>query len=389
MSFSLPKEVLLAFSLLENAGYEAYLVGGSVRDLLRGDAPSDFDMTTSARPEETLAVFSAYRTIETGLRHGTVTVLVEGMPIEITTYRVDGEYTDHRRPDSVIFTTSIEEDLSRRDLTINAMAYHPTRGLLDPFGGEGDLAAGVIRAVGDPEKRFSEDALRILRTLRFAARFKFTIESRTATAAAALSHTLSAVASERIREELFRLLVTEGVDTVLAGYWHVLSDLLYELSPCGRLSYLPPELPLRAAGLLYPVGVEHARRILRDLRTDNATVHAILGTVGVLNSAPPCDAAATLYLLRDFGLDAVCRASIIRDAWDPSGNALTSLYEVLASGIPYSIAALAVTGEDLLAIDVPSGPHVGRLLRLLLDEVIAGKVENTREALLSLAEQKM
>ena len=204
MSFSLPEQVLRAFSLLEGAGYETYLVGGSVRDLLRGDQPSDFDMTTRARPEETLAVFSEYRTVETGLRHGTVTVLIDGMPIEITTYRVDGAYTDHRRPDSVTFTSSIREDLARRDLTVNAMAYHPLRGLFDPFGGERDLAAGVIRAVGDPERRFTEDALRILRTLRFAARFSFRIDRETAVAAAALAPTLSAVAPERIREELYR-----------------------------------------------------------------------------------------------------------------------------------------------------------------------------------------
>ena len=389
MSFSLPEQVLRAFSLLEGAGYETYLVGGSVRDLLRGDQPSDFDMTTRARPEETLAVFSEYRTVETGLRHGTVTVLIDGMPIEITTYRVDGAYTDHRRPDSVTFTSSIREDLARRDLTVNAMAYHPLRGLFDPFGGERDLAAGVIRAVGDPERRFAEDALRILRTLRFAARFSFRIDRETAVAAAALAPTLSAVAPERIREELFRLLISSGVDTVLAEHGHILSKILPGLPLREPLSPLPPELPLRAAALLAPMGGEYAARLLRDLRTDNATARAILDTIAVLAEEPPREEKSLLGLLRDFGADAVDRAATIWEVHGAADGLSALLRAVLASGRPYTVSALAVTGEDLMTIGVPSGPKIGRLLRLLLDAVIGGEAENTKEALLSLAEAMM
>ena len=389
MSFSLPEQVLRAFSLLEGAGYETYLVGGSVRDLLRGDQPSDFDMTTRAHPEETLAVFSEYRTVETGLRHGTVTVLIDGMPIEITTYRVDGAYTDHRRPDSVTFTSSIREDLARRDLTVNAMAYHPLRGLFDPFGGERDLAAGVIRAVGDPERRFTEDALRILRTLRFAARFSFRIDRETAVAAAALAPTLSAVAPERIREELFRLLISSGVDTVLAEHGHILSKILPGLPLREPLSPLPPELPLRAAALLAPMGGEYAARLLRDLRTDNATARAILDTIAVLAEEPPREEKSLLGLLRDFGADAVDRAATIWEVHGAADGLSALLRAVLASGRPYTVSALAVTGEDLMTIGVPSGPKIGRLLRLLLDAVIGGEAENTKEALLSLAEAMM
>ena len=389
MSFSLPEQVLRAFSLLEGAGYETYLVGGSVRDLLRGDQPSDFDMTTRAHPEETLAVFSEYRTVETGLRHGTVTVLIDGMPIEITTYRVDGAYTDHRRPDSVTFTSSIREDLARRDLTVNAMAYHPLRGLFDPFGGERDLAAGVIRAVGDPERRFTEDALRILRTLRFAARFSFRIDRETAVAAAALAPTLSAVAPERIREELFRLLISSGVDTVLAEHGHILSKILSGLPLREPLSPLPPELPLRAAALLAPMGGEYAARLLRDLRTDNATARAILDTIAVLAEEPPREEKSLLGLLRDFGADAVDRAVTIWEVHGAADGLSALLRAVLASGRPYTVSALAVTGEDLMTIGVPSGPKIGRLLRLLLDAVIGGEAENTKEALLSLAEAMM
>lgn len=389
MNFSLPKQVLCALSLLEDAGYEAYLVGGSVRDLLRGDEPSDFDMTTSARPAEMLAVFSAYRTVETGLRHGTLTVLIDGMPLEITTYRVDGAYTDHRRPDSVTFTSSITEDLARRDLTVNAMAYHPLRGLFDPFGGERDLADGVIRAVGEPERRFTEDALRILRTLRFAARFSFRIERETAVAAAALAPTLRTVASERIREELFRLFVSPGVDTVLAEHGHILAGVLPGLSLGEPLSPLPPELSVRLSALLAPMGREYAERLLRALRTDNATMRAILGTVTVLRGEPPRNTREMLCLLRDFGPEAVGRAVAVWEARGAGDRPSALLRDALASGCPYAVSALSVTGEDLVAIGVPEGPGIGRLLRLLLDAVIGGEAENTKEALLSLAEAMM
>ena len=382
--FSLPEQVLCVFSLLESAGYEAYLVGGSVRDLLRGDVPSDFDMATSARPEETLAVFSDFRTVETGLRHGTVTVLIDGMPIEITTYRVDGAYTDHRRPDSVTFTSSIEEDLSRRDLTINAMAYHPSRGLLDPFGGARDLSEGVVRAVGDPRTRFSEDALRILRALRFAARFSFGIEQKTAEAAAALSHTLSAVASERIREEFFRLLVSPGVDTVLSGYGDILSDILPGLPLRVSLAVLPAELPLRAAALLASMGGGYAEAFLRSLRTDNATAREILQTVAALEVAPPTEDVALLRLLRDFGIDAVRRAAVIWETRGVSVGVSALLRKVLASGRPYAVSMLALGGEELKKIGIPAGPKMGETLRLLLDAVIEGKVKNSRGELLSL-----
>ena len=223
MSFQLPKSVLIALASLNDAGHEAYLVGGSVRDYLRGVTPHDFDITTSATPEETLEVFSSYRTVKTGIKHGTVTVLIDSMPLEITTYRIDGDYRDRRRPDSVFFTKNLCEDLSRRDFTVNAMAYHPKEGIVDPFSGKEDLESGCIRAVGRAEVRFEEDALRILRALRFSSVLGFPLEKETEEAALQKAKNLSAVSPERIREELAKLLLGVACDAVLKRYSSILS----------------------------------------------------------------------------------------------------------------------------------------------------------------------
>ena len=202
----LPANVLLAISMLEKAGYEAFAVGGAVRDSLLGKDASDFDITTSAFPQETKKVFEGFNVIETGIKHGTVTVMFEGEPLEITTYRIDGEYEDNRHPSKVTFTRNVEDDLARRDFTINAMAYNPVRGLVDPFGGGDDLKKGIIRTVGDGEKRFSEDALRILRCIRFASVLGFDIEEKTAESAKKMVSLLDNVSAERIFVELKKLI---------------------------------------------------------------------------------------------------------------------------------------------------------------------------------------
>ena len=179
MNFTLPNAVEFALTSLEKAGFEAYIVGGCVRDILRGETPSDYDITTSATPKQTISVFENERIIETGLQHGTVTLIKDGMPLEITTYRIDGGYTDNRRPDSVIFTPNLKEDLARRDFTVNAFAYSPKSGIIDVFGGREDLNNKIIRSVGDADGRFNEDALRIMRAIRFASVLGFEIEEHT------------------------------------------------------------------------------------------------------------------------------------------------------------------------------------------------------------------
>ena len=212
---NLPEQVRWALDCLERAGFEAYMVGGCVRDAVMGRIPSDYDITTSASPGEVMKVFDGEKIIETGLKHGTVTLLRRGMPLEITTYRVDGLYTDNRHPESVAFTSSIREDTARRDFTINSVAFSPVRGFADFYGGVKDIQVGIIRCVGDPEKRFREDALRIIRALRFAAVTGFEIEEATFKAACENSGLLRNISVERIREELVKLLCGQYAGTLL------------------------------------------------------------------------------------------------------------------------------------------------------------------------------
>ena len=215
---TLPSQVHTALDRLKAAGWEAFVVGGAVRDALRGCAAGDWDITTDAEPEQVEQVFSGERLIETGLRHGTVTVLIDGLPLEITTYRVDGGYSDHRRPDSVTFTRSLRADLLRRDFTMNALAYNPQTGLVDICGGAEDLARGVVRCVGEPERRFREDGLRILRALRFASVLGFTIEPETAAAIHRCAELLRYLAAERVLSELTKLLCGQNAGAVLREF---------------------------------------------------------------------------------------------------------------------------------------------------------------------------
>ena len=270
---TLPAQVHMALDRLKAAGWEAFVVGGAVRDALRGCAAGDWDITTNAEPEQVEQVFSGERLIETGLRHGTVTVLLDGLPLEITTYRVDGGYSDHRRPDSVTFTRSLRADLLRRDFTINALAYHPRAGLVDICGGAEDLAHGIVRCVGEPERRFREDGLRILRALRFASVLGFTIEPETAAAIHRCAELLRYLAAERVLSELTKLLCGQNAGAVLREFSDVLAVPIPELRPMfgfaqhnphhdrdvwqhtvAVVEHIPPEPVLRWAALLHDVG---------------------------------------------------------------------------------------------------------------------------------------
>ena len=258
---------LFCIEKLEANNYEAYVVGGTVRDIFLGREISDLDLATSAQPQEVHEVFSTFRVLDTGIRHGTVTLLipVEGkanFQVEITTYRLESTYSDARRPDRVEFTTSIEEDLARRDLTINAMAWHPRRGLQDPYGGQADLKAELLRAVGAPEERFEEDALRILRTLRFAAELGFKIEEATDRSLREKQERLKLIAVERLQVEFFRLITAAYAPRVLDKYWQVIAVFLPEFNKFAdsalRTKYLPQLAslpPLPAERLAYLVAV--------------------------------------------------------------------------------------------------------------------------------------
>ena len=346
-------------------------------------------MTTNALPAEVLSVFREFRTIETGIRHGTVTVMIEGMPLEVTTYRVDGDYLDHRRPECVSFTASLSEDLARRDFTVNAMAYHPERGLVDPFGGQADLEAGVIRAVGDPYRRFDEDALRILRALRFSARLGFLIEEKTAAAARVLAPTLGEIAAERIREELFGILLSAHSNEILSRYGEILSTVLPKAACFRRLAVLPPMLPLRLAELLLPCGESEAKAVLCRLRADNQTIRTVGDILRVYADTITADRALLCRLLRDIPTDTVRAAFALRAAHGhKDAEAERLLEEILTTGECYRINMLAVNGKDLATIGIAPGPRLGAALEEAYSAVIEHRVPNERAALLSFLSKK-
>ena len=267
-----PEYVAKVIDRLESRGFEAYIVGGSVRDTVIGRKPYDFDVTTSALPTETLEAFADFRTIPTGLKHGTVTVISEGKPIEVTTFRIDGEYTDSRHPDFVRFTDSITADLSRRDFTVNAMAYNEKRGLIDPFGGKQDIENRIIRAVGEPHKRFCEDALRIMRAFRFSAQLGFDIEKNTLLAARELSRGLENIARERISAEFLKLICAPEPTPVLelmvehGALRYVFGEYTPSPHALGALSKTPSSERIRLGILMSDCSEEKAREILSSLR---------------------------------------------------------------------------------------------------------------------------
>ena len=281
----------LLLDALHGAGHAAYAVGGCVRDSLLGLAPHDWDLCTSARPEQVMALFGEEKCIPTGLQHGTVTVKQGGRLYETTTFRTEGAYSDGRHPDAVCFVPDVQEDLARRDFTINAMAYSAEEGLIDPFGGRDDLAAHLVRAVGEPERRFEEDALRILRLYRFAARFGFAIDPATGAAAQALGPHLDCVSAERIQEELLKLLAAPRPGSYLEPA--VLAVVLPELEPekqperfaelCRTIDRIEPtveNVPARLAALLCPLGEAGARKALRKLKCSNALTDEVTALVG-------------------------------------------------------------------------------------------------------------
>ena len=420
---------------LHRAGYAAYVVGGCVRDSLLGLTPHDWDLCTSALPQQVMELFGAQRCIPTGLQHGTVTVKQSGALYEITTFRTEGTYTDGRHPDEVHFVPDVREDLARRDLTINAMAYNEKEGLVDPFGGQADLQSGIVRAVGVPRQRFTEDALRILRLYRFAARFGFAIDPPTAQAAQELCAHLDCVSVERIEEELAKLLSAPAPAAYLNE--KILSVVLPELSPEALAAAKPvvdacpagaENLPIRLAALLLSLGEDGIRRTLKRLRCSNALIeeaavlvreargcdgsflfghdsgHSIARPIAFGNRVPPqrtvlrettVTPGFTIYarrLLGRYNLCTVQRIAALGTALQPEHAAdfaaLSELAEQLdADGVCCRVSQLAVNGRDLMAAGVPAGPGIRKVLEALLDGVIREEYPNERQALLAAVQQ--
>ena len=396
---------------LHGAGYAAYAVGGCVRDSLLGRTPQDWDLCTSARPEQVLALFGEGQCIPTGLQHGTVTIKYGGQLYETTTFRTEGAYTDGRHPDEVHFVPDVRQDLARRDFTINAMAYNDAEGLIDPFGGQQDLQQGILRAVGDPATRFEEDALRILRLYRFAARFGFALDPATAQAAEELCAHLDCVSAERIEEELAKLLAAPAPAAYLDE--KILDVILPELAPEALTAAKPvvdacpagaDNLPVRLAALLLRLGEDGTRRALKRLRCSNACIEETAVLVREYRAGAQSRRAApaettipdltiyTRHLLGQYGLKTVQRLAALGTAIQPERAAdferLSKLAERMdADGVCCRVSQLAVNGRDLMAAGIPAGPGLRRVLEALLDSVIREECPNDRQSLLARAQQ--
>ena len=447
MRLKLDPGAAMLLDALHAAGYRAYAVGGCVRDSLMGLVPHDWDLCTSALPQQVVELFGAGRCIPTGLQHGTVTVKQNGGLYEITTFRTDGAYTDGRHPDEVHFVPDVREDLARRDFTINAMACNEREGLIDPFGGQSDLHNGIVRAVGVPRKRFEEDALRILRLYRFAARFGFAIDPATAQAAQALCEHLDCVSSERIEEELSKLLAAPKPGAYLNE--DVMAVILPELTPEALAQAKPvvdacpadSGLPVRLAALLVSLGETGTRKALKRLRCSNALIDetAVLvreeergvrqelspqTRIGPFHRPPYCPAGnrvppqRTVFgetpaglpgkapdtpgqlsltinvrrLLGRYDLKTVQRLAVLGAAMQPEASAdfetLSQLAEQLeADGVCCRISQLAVNGCDLMAAGIPAGAGLRKVLEELLEGVIREEYPNEKQTLLAQAKK--
>lgn len=434
MQLQMPERVRQALDTLHGAGFEAYLVGGCVRDSLLGIPPHDWDVTTSALPEETASLFAAFPLSRQGEKHGTITVFFPGLPLEITTFRVDGTYSDHRHPDSVHFSRSLRQDLARRDFTVNALAWDGA--LVDFFGGERDLAQRRIRCVGTPQRRFEEDSLRILRALRFSSVLSFSLEEATGAAVLQCRKMLSGVAAERIASEFMRLLCGKDAVPVLRAYRPVFEVFLPELAPMAGLDQRSPyhqydvwehtlhaleqtdaDPELRLAVLLHDIGKPPcwsidrtgrghfrghqeagaviAERICTRLRLSRQMTEHVTALVRFHDVSVVCGEANVRRWLSRLGpqlyrrllelnrADTLAHAAPAFRRLPILDQAEQDLEHILREGQCWSLGQLAVNGTDLASL--AQGPELGRLLRRLLDEVIDGRCPNERDALLALA----
>ena len=411
MKLTLDPGAAALLDTLHAAGYAAYAVGGCVRDSLLGRTAHDWDLCTSALPQQVMELFGTEQCIPTGLQHGTVTIKYGGQLYETTTFRTEGSYTDGRHPDEVQFVPDVREDLARRDFTINAMAYNAAEGLVDPFGGQKDLQNGLLRAVGEPQQRFTEDALRILRLYRFAARFGFALDAATARAARQLAPHLNCISAERIQEELAKLLAAPQPGAYLEPA--VLAVVLPELTPESLTAAKPvvdacpageENLPVRWAALLGALGETDTRRVLKRLRCSNACIEETAVLVQETAGEGVCrsfsEEKASVHpgdihirqLLGRYGLCTVERLCALWAALHPQAAPACALAaqrarQLEADGVCCRVSQLAVNGRDLMAVGIPAGPALRRVLEALLDGVIRAEYPNEKPALLAAAEK--
>ena len=435
MTLNIPSKAKTIITLLENAGFEAFCVGGAVRDSIMGLNPTDWDITTSASPEDTVMVFKDYKTVDTGLKHGTLTVVIDKTPFEVTTYRVDGDYNDNRHPENVHFTKKLSDDLSRRDFTVNALAYNDKTGLVDLYGGQEDIYNSIIKTVGNPSARFQEDGLRIMRALRFASVLGFTIESETAKAIHDNKDLLKNISAERLAIELSKLVCGKNAFNILTEYWDVLSVFIPEIKSavgfkqygkkhaydvwehiCHTVDTIPQDKILRLTMLLHDlgkipthkldesgnstfknhatIGGDMAREILTRLRFDKKTINRVSFLVANHDFEPPLSKTDLKKHLKNKTVDDIKTLLTIkksdrgalsesyRDISKESEQCLKWLDEIEKNNECCKIAQLAITGDDLKKKGL-KGEDIGKALDTLLDAVIEGKLQNKKEDLLT------
>lgn len=397
----LPKDVRYIIDILTQNGYEAYAVGGCVRDSILGRVPGDWDITTSALPQQVKALFR--RTIDTGIQHGTVTIMLGKNGYEVTTYRIDGKYEDSRHPESVEFTPNLEEDLKRRDFTINAMAYNDENGVVDIFGGIDDIRNRIIRCVGNAHDRFTEDALRILRAVRFSAQLGFEIDKATKDAARELAPTLVKISRERIHTELNKLLLSDNPDYFSVVYeLGVMKVIISELEGVNsgdidRLKVLikrtKPCLPDRYAALLSVIGKDKTRAVLKGLKLDNATISMAVKLVEYLGITPALTEPQMRHYINEVGKEDALRVidfnlSFADESMHEEYTDMRKLCaHVLERGDCTSLKELDVTGKDLVDAGFEAGKQLGELLNSLLTEVLDNPSLNDRNYLLGRAKE--
>ena len=446
MNFNIviPENANKIIHTLQNNGHSAYIVGGCVRDSVMGRVPHDWDICTSATPDEMLEIFSDYRVIETGLKHGTVTVVVNGEQYECTTYRIDGEYSDNRRPDTVTFTNDLIEDLKRRDFTINAMAYNDNEGLIDPFEGEYDISRKIIRCVGVPEERFNEDALRIMRAIRFAAQLGFKIDFNTHCKASSMAHKLDYIATERINSEFCKILISSNVYNAIRYNRHTISRFIPEFANTMGFEQNNPyhqytvfehtmsalnncetdDLTTRLAVLFHDIGKPHCYQdgedgirhfkghgkvsadmtdeIMKRLKFDNETRNNVVQLVYYHDATFEVGKKYVKRWLNKIGVDQFRRLLDVRradikgqkidydkDRIEKVDNIERLLDEVLEENQCFSLKDLAINGNDLIKIGYNTGKILGETLNFLLDGVINEEFENDKDILLNVVSEKL
>lgn len=443
MLIDLPEQIKTVLTALSNKGFEAYIVGGCVRDKIMGKTPFDWDVSTGAKPEEIAETFSDFKVIETGIKHGTLTVIIDKMPVEITTFRVDGTYSDNRHPDSVIFTGDLSKDLSRRDFTVNALAYSPGTGIIDCFNGVNDIKNRVMRCVGTPDERFGEDALRILRALRFASVLGFEIETETAKSLLRNKERLNNIAAERIHVELIKLLGGIDVQRILDDYRDIIFQIIPELAHTGvlyedgkpekgqdnftyttkRVGLVKNEPELRMAMLLRDIGkpvcfqltpsgkpifdgyaeagAEITLKVLSRLRLSRRFTNEVTELIRRHDMDLTSDALTLKRCLSRLGekilhnillvqrADLLSSDSAAREDIKKLDEAELRLDTLVKNGACTSLADLAINGNDLLSLGYEPGNKIGATLERLYNKVVVGEIANTRQELIEEAKNTL